>query len=98
MRLQTRAFAAASGLLTGTVVLLWTFLLIPAGGSGSAPLLPRAILFGWDISVAGAFVGAMWAFAWGFLLGAAFAFAYNIILVPPSPPPFDWDEEIERDG
>jgi uncharacterized membrane protein len=98
MRLQTRAFAAASGLLTGTVVLLWTFLLIPAGGSGSAPLLPRAVLFGWDISVAGAFVGAMWAFAWGFLLGAAFAFAYNIILVPPSPPPFDWDEEIERDG
>ena len=98
MRLQTRAFAAASGLLTGTVVLLWTLLLIPAGGSGSAPLLPRAILFGWDISVAGAFVGAMWAFAWGFLLGAAFAFAYNIILVPPSPPPFDWDEEIERDG
>lgn len=98
MRLQTRAFAAASGLLTGTVVLLWTFLLIPAGGSGSAPLLPRAILFGWDISVAGAFIGAMWAFAWGFLLGAAFAFAYNIILVPPSPPPFDWDDEIERDG
>ena len=98
MRLQTRAFAAASGLLTGTVVLLWTFLLIPAGGSGSAPLLPRAILFGWDISVAGAFVGAMWAFAWGFLLGAAFAFAYNIILVPPSPPPFDWDEDVERDG
>ena len=98
MRLQTRAFAAASGLLTGTVVLLWTFLLIPAGGSGSAPLLPRAILFGWDISVAGAFIGAMWAFAWGFLLGAAFAFAYNIILVPPSPPPFDWDDEIEREG
>ena len=98
MRLQTRAFAAASGLLTGTVVLLWTLLLIPAGGSGTAPLLPRAILFGWDISVAGAFVGAMWAFAWGFLLGAAFAFAYNIILVPPSPPPFDWDEETERDG
>ena len=79
-------------------MLLWTFLLIPAGGSGSAPLLPRAILFGWDISVAGAFVGAMWAFAWGFLLGAAFAFAYNIILVPPSPPPFDWDEDVERDG
>jgi hypothetical protein len=98
MRLQTRAFAAASGLLTGTVVLLWTLLLIPAGGSGSAPLLPRAILFGWDISVAGAFIGAMWAFAWGFLLGAAFAFAYNIILVPPSPPPFDWDDEIERQG
>jgi hypothetical protein len=98
MRLQTRAFAAASGLLTGTVVLLWTLLLIPAGAAGSAPMLPRAILFGWNVSVAGAFIGAMWAFAWGFLLGAAFAFTYNIVLVPPAPPPFDWNDEIEGEG
>ncbi len=98
MRLQTRAFAAASGLLTGAVVFLWTLLLIPAGAAGSAPILLRAMLFGWKVSVAGAFIGAMWAFAWGFLLGAAFAFVYNIVLVPPAPPPFDWSDEPDEEG
>ncbi len=92
MRLQTRAFAAASGLLAGTAAFVWTLLLIPAGSAGSAPIVPRAILFGWTVSVAGAFIGAMWAFGWGFLLGAGFAFVYNIVLVPPAPPPFQWGD------
>ena len=98
MRLQTRAFAAASGLLSGTVAFVWTLLLIPAGAAGSAPIVPRAILFGWNVSVAGAFIGAMWAFAWGFLLGATLAFVYNIVLVPPAPPPFDWSDEPDGEG
>ncbi len=97
MRLQTRAFAVASGFLAGTFVFLWTLLLIAAGGGGSGPLLLRSLLFGWEVSVAGAFIGAMWAFAWAFLLGAAFAFVYNISVVPPTPPPFDWDAAPEED-
>ena len=35
----------------------------------------EAFLFGYSVSVEGAFIGAMWAYAYGFLLGAAFAFA-----------------------
>ena len=98
MRLQTRAFAAASGLLSGTVAFLWTLLMIPAGAAGTAPTVPRAILFGWKVTIAGAFIGAMWAFAWGFLLGAAFAFVYNIVLEPAAPPPFDWSDETDGEG
>ena len=33
----------------------------------------------------------MWAYAYGFLGGAAFAFTYNISVIPPSPPLLDWD-------
>jgi hypothetical protein len=98
MRLQTRAFGFAGGLLAAGGVFLWTVLLLAAGGAGSAPLLLRSFLFGWDISAAGAFVGAMWAFAWGFLLGAGFAFVYNLVVVPPAPPPFDWDAEPGGEG
>jgi hypothetical protein len=73
-------------------------LLGAAGATGSAPLLLRSFLFGWNVSVAGAFIGAMWAFAWGFLLGAGFAFVYNLAVVPPAPPPFDWDAEPDGEG
>jgi hypothetical protein len=98
MRLQTRAFGFAGGLLSAGSVFLWTLLLGAAGATGSAPLLLRSFLFGWNVSVAGAFIGAMWAFAWGFLLGAGFAFVYNLAVVPPAPPPFDWDAEPDGEG
>ena len=28
-----------------------------------------------------------------YLFGAAAAFAYNLAVIPPAPPPFDWDAE-----
>ncbi|MDT8435827.1 MAG: hypothetical protein RRA92_03635 [Gemmatimonadota bacterium] len=98
MRLQTRAFAVACGLVAGAAVFLWTFLLLAAGGANSPPLLLRSVLFGWDVSVAGAFVGAMWAVAWGFLAGAVFAFVYNVSIVPPAPPPFAWDDGADEEA
>lgn len=98
MRLQTRAFGFASGLLAAASLFLWTLLLLAAGGAGTSPLLLRSILFGWEISIAGAFIGAMWSFAWGFLLGAGFAFLYNLSVVPPAPPPFEWDAEPVEEG
>ena len=33
----------------------------------------------------------MWAYAYGFMMGAAFAFVYNIAVIPPAPPLVDWD-------
>jgi hypothetical protein len=89
MRLQTRAFAVASGFLAAGAIFLLTLLLLAAGG-GSAPRpVLQAVLFGYSVSVQGAFIGAMWSFAYGFLSGAIFAFVYNISVVPPAPPPFE---------
>jgi hypothetical protein len=93
MRLQTRAFAIATGFLGCVAVFALTFLLLALEGSGSAPPVLRSFLFGYSVSVHGAFIGAMWAYAYGFLLGAAFAFAYNIAVVPPAPPILNWHGE-----
>lgn len=95
MRLQTRAFAIACGHVAGVVVFALTLLLLVAGLTTAdvAPL--TAVLFGYSVSLPGAFIGAMWAWAYGFVVGAGIAFAYNLSVVPPAPSPFDWDLEPE---
>ncbi len=95
MRLQTRAFAIACGHVAGVVVFGLTLLLL-AAGLATADVAPMtAVLFGYSISLPGAFIGAMWAWAYGFVIGAGIAFAYNLSVIPPAPSPFDWDLEPE---
>lgn len=91
MRLQTRAFAMAAGALASAAVFAATLLALAVFGRGYDPGLLSALLFGYSVSVEGAFIGAMWAYAYGFLVGAAFAFAYNVAVIPPAPPLVDWD-------
>ena len=91
MRLQTRAFAMATGALASAGVFMVTLLALAVFGRGADPGLLAGFLFGFSISVEGAFIGAMWAYAYGFMVGAAFAFAYNIAVIPPAPPLVDWD-------
>ena len=81
----------ASGALTSAVVFVLTLLVLLVFGRGQGPDVVRGILFGYSISIEGAFIGAMWAYAYGFVAGAAFAFAYNISVIPPSPPLLEWD-------
>lgn len=52
------------------------------------------VLFGYSVSPAGAFVGALWAFVYGFFGAGAMAFLYNLALVPPPPLPVDPDGEV----
>ena len=97
MRLQTRAFAIACGHVASVTTFALTLLLVVAGFStGDVPFL-AATLFGYSVTLTGAFIGAMWSWAYGFLLGAALAFAYNLSVIPPAPPPFDWDLEPDAD-
>ena len=91
MRLQTRAFAMATGALASAAVFVATLLALAVFGRGAPPGLLAGILFGYSVSVEGAFIGAMWGYAYGFLIGAAFAFAYNIAVIPPAPPLVEWD-------
>ena len=91
MRLQTRAFAMAAGALASAGVFVVTVLALAVFGRGAPPGLLTGVLFGYSISVEGAFIGAMWAYAYGFMMGAAFAFVYNIAVIPPAPPLVDWD-------
>ena len=92
MRLQTRAFAVAAGALASAAVFVVTMLALAVFGRGAPTGLLSGILFGYSITVQGAFIGAMWAYAYGFMMGAAFAFVYNIAVIPPAPPLVEWDE------
>lgn len=85
MRLNTRAFAIAGGALTSAAVFALTFLFLAGPGDPAALRPLSALLFGYHVSVAGAFVGAMWGYAYGWLGAGALAFLYNLALVPPPP-------------
>lgn len=98
MRLQTRAFAIACGHVTSVGVFTLTILLTVAGFTTTDVPFLTATLFGYSVTLAGAFIGAMWGWVYGFLLGAGIAFAYNLAVIPPPPPPFDWDLEPGEEG
>ncbi len=92
-RLDTRATGIAAGAVAAGIVFLATLAVAIGVGSGPAPQLLRSVLFGFSVSPAGAFVGAMWAYVYGFLAGAAFAFLYNLASSPEPPPPERADRE-----
>ena len=87
MRLSPRAFAQAGGVVSAATVFGLTILFLVGSGDPRALAPLSGVLFGYSVSVAGAFVGALWAFAYGFLGAGALAFVYNLALVPPPPLP-----------
>lgn len=72
---------AAGAVFTGTIAV------VLGVGEVAAPPLLRSVLFGYSVSPAGAFIGAMWAYVYGFFGGAIFAFVHNLAASPPEPPP-----------
>lgn len=89
MRLSPRAFAQAGGIVSAAAVFGLTILFLAGSGDPGALAPLSGVLFGYSVSVAGAFVGALWAFAYGFVGAGALAFVYNLALVPPPPLPED---------
>lgn len=87
MRLDTRAFAIAGGAASGAVVFGITLLFLVGPGDPAFLSALSGVLFGYSVSVAGAFVGALWAYAYGYLLAGFTAFVYNLALIPPPPLP-----------
>jgi len=94
MRLDTRAFARAAGLIGGIGMLLVTLVAL-VFGPADGPAFVAGLLPGYSVSFVGAIVGAGWGLAYGYVFGAAFAFTYNIAIVPPAPPPFEWNPETQ---
>jgi len=93
MRLHTRAFAMAYAFVSGASVFVLTLFFMAGAGDREALDALSGFLFGYTVSLPGAFIGAMWAYLYGFLLGAVLAFSYNIAVVPHAPPPFEWETE-----
>jgi len=95
MRLDTRAFAQAAGLTSSAGVLVATLLLVLLGAH-DGPVGMSTLWPGYSVSVLGSAIGAVWAALYGYVFGAVFAVTYNVVNVPPPPPPFDWTSETQE--
>jgi len=77
MKLNVNAFGMAIGILGGVVLLCSTLLSIYAGQGNTIEMLKMLFWFGFSRSIAGAFVGLIWGFVYGYAGGALVAWLYN---------------------
>ena len=79
--LHKRAFGIATGTSAGLGVFVLTIIEFLRVGSGWSPLtLLNQYFVGYEVSVAGAFIGLFWAFATGFVMGWFVAFCRNLVV------------------
>lgn len=69
MRLNPKAFGIAGGAVAAGAVFVGTLVTLLSAGEVTAPPLLSSVLFGYSVSPAGAFIGAMWAYVYGFFGG-----------------------------
>jgi hypothetical protein len=77
--LHKRAFGVATGTALGLVVLVLTIATLLVTPGNRLPLELLTVYFaGYEVSVAGAFIGAAWSFFVGFVAGWFAAFVRNL--------------------
>jgi hypothetical protein len=79
MKLNIKAFALTCGLVWGIALFLLTWWFIAFDGSTGEPTLIGRLYRGYSISPAGSFIGLAWAFGDGLVMGAIFAWLYNLV-------------------
>ena len=79
MKLNIKSFALACGILWGGAVFLLTWWIIAFDGVTHEPTLIGLVYRGFNISPAGSFIGLMWAFVDGLIIGGVFAWIYNTL-------------------
>lgn len=82
MKLDTKAFGLACGILWGLAVLVMTLWVLWRGGGHTLVLLDQ-FYFGYSISYLGALIGLVWGFIDGFIGGCIFAWLYNRLVKSP---------------
>ncbi|MBA3404941.1 MAG: hypothetical protein H0U13_09705 [Gemmatimonadaceae bacterium] len=78
--LDKRAFGTAIGFVSAIGVFAATAIAAAVAPDNSPLRLLAAYFAGYSVSVAGAFIGAGWAFATGFVAGWFVAFVRNLVL------------------
>lgn len=81
-RMDKLGFATALGSVSGLLIFLATILLILKGSQTVGPNLQllSQYLFGYTVTVKGAFIGMAYSFSWGFLFGWLFAYLRNLFI------------------
>ena len=80
MKLSLKGFALACGIFWGVCILTTTLLAVYANGYGVELLALPAAFYPWyEVTLAGAFIGFVWAFIDGAIGGLVFAWLYNLL-------------------
>ncbi|MCK4858325.1 MAG: bacteriophage holin [candidate division Zixibacteria bacterium] len=80
MRLNVKAFALACALVCGFALFAMTWwIIIFEGATGECTLIGR-IYLGYCISPLGSVIGFVWALVDGLIVGAIFAWLYNLLV------------------
>ena len=80
--LHRLALGVASGVVMGGLIFFATALLLVKGGYPVGPNLALLgeFMFGYEVTIRGAFIGLAWGFGIGFFLGWCFAVAHNVAI------------------
>ena len=77
MKFNVKSFSLTCGILWGLTILLSTFWILITGASGTTFSKLSKFYFGFSVSLGGAFIGMVWGFVDGLIVGALFAWLYN---------------------
>ena len=79
MRLDVKSFALAGGLVWGVAIFALTWWMMAFEGISTEPTLIGRVYPGYSISPVGSFIGLVWALVDGLIIGAVFAWLYNLL-------------------
>ena len=77
MKLNVKAFALAGGITWGLLIFLLTYFFLLMGYPGNTLADIGAVYLGYSVTWYGAFIGLVYGFVDGLLIGAFFAWLYN---------------------
>ena len=82
MRLNATVLGIVNGIILGLAIFIGTIWLVIKGGEVVGPHLALLgqYFIGYDVTVAGSFVGLVYGFIIGFIIGFAIATIYNWVL------------------
>lgn len=79
--LHKRAFGTALGITASVIVFVLTMVEVARGSGDASPLRLLSQYFaGYEVSLRGAIIGALWALATGFVAGWFVAFCRNLVM------------------
>jgi hypothetical protein len=79
MKLNTKAFSLACGIIWGLGLFVLTWWMIAFGGATGEKTIIGKIYIGYSVSAAGSLIGLVWGFVDALIGGAIFAWLYNLI-------------------
>jgi hypothetical protein len=79
MKLNPKALALTSGIIWGLIFFIATIWLLIIGSTGKTIIKFNEFFIGYSFSIGGAFIGLLWGFVDGAIIGFIFAWLYNLL-------------------